>query len=352
MQKTVPEPLSTLLCRIIACVGFTLLLTHAAVAESFWHDPVTTIAPQRMTVAAPAGSGEIPIYLSADWTHRLPGISRAVIVIHGIDRNAAGTMRGLEAARLSAGMQGQAALLIVPQFLVPVDVRTFGLPPTTLRWGIDAWSEGNPASEPAAISSFEVLDAILQRLADPAILPDLKEVVLAGHSAGGQMIQRYAVVSRDSPSLAARGIHVRYVVANPSSYLYFSDDRPRRVDAATCPRFNRWRYGLTDAPPYVGATTGLEARYAARTVIYLLGTADNDPNHIALDKSCAGEAQGPYRLARGQAFFAYFKARHSDMTTQHLALVPGVGHSSGRMFGSVCGVAALFDRPGCPGLVQ
>ena len=329
-----------------------LLLLHAASAESFWHNPVKTIAPERMAVATPAGSGEIPLFLSADWTHPLPGIRRAVIVIHGIDRDAAVTMHGAQAARSSAGAQGQSALLIVPQFLAPVDVRTFQLTPGTLRWGLDAWSEGSPARGPAPIASFDVLDAILQRLADPAILPDLREVVLAGHSAGGQMVQRYAVVAHDNPALAARGIRVRYVVANPSSYLYFSDDRPRPVDVASCPAFNRWRYGLAGAPPYVGATSGLEARYAALEVIYLLGTADNDPNHIALDKSCAADAQGPYRLARGEAFFAYFKARHPDMTTQHLARVPGVAHSSTRMFGSICGIAALFDRPGCPEVIR
>lgn len=333
-----------------ACV--TLILLHAASAEPFWRSAVKTIAPERMTVATPAGSGEIPLFLSADWTHVLPGVRRAVIVIHGIDRDAAVTMRGVESARLAAGTAGEAVLIIVPQFLVSVDVRTFGLPETILRWGIDAWSEGSPALGPASVSSYDVLDAILRRLADPAILPDLREVVLAGHSAGGQMVQRYAAVAKDSPLLAARGIHVRYVVANPSSYLYFSSDRPRPEDAAFCPAFNRWRYGLTGAPRYAGSTNGLEARYVTRHVVYLLGTADNDPNHIALDRSCAAEAQGPYRLARGEAFFAYLKARHPDMATQHLALVAGVGHSSTRMFRSVWGMAALFDSPGCPEAAQ
>jgi pimeloyl-ACP methyl ester carboxylesterase len=335
-------------CLLVVCV--LVLLLRAASAESFWHNPVKVVAPDRMTVVMPAGSGEIPLFLSADWSHALPGIRRAVIVVPGIDRNAAVTMHGVVAARDAAGEQGRATLLIVAQFLVPADMRAFQLPPATLRWGVDAWSAGEPALGPVPLSSYDVLDAILRHLADPAILPDLTEVVVAGHSAGGQMVQRYAVVGHDDSHLAARGIHVRYVVANPSSYLYFSDDRPEPVDAASCPVFNRWRFGLTGAPAYVGAATGLEERYAARDVVYLLGTADIDPNHAALDKSCGAEAQGPYRLARGQAFFAYLKARHPRMTTQHLVLVPGVAHSSVRMFGSACGMAALFESAGCSDL--
>jgi len=82
-------------------------------------------------------------------------------------------------------------------------------------------------------------------------------------------------------------------------------------------------------------------------VVYLLGTADTNPNHPALDKSCAGEAQGPYRFARGHAFFAYLQARHPTGLAQRLWEVPGVGHDGARMLGSACGLAALFDKPGC-----
>jgi hypothetical protein len=41
--------------------------------------------------------------------------------------------------------------------------------------------------------------------------------------------------------------------------------------------------------------------------------------------------------------------RHPGTLAQRIALVPGVGHHGGAMFGSACGLVALFDRPGCPG---
>lgn len=325
-----------------------LFAAHAAWAD--WHNAVKVIADGRFRVATPAGNGEVPIYVSADWSHPLPGIRRVVIVMHGIGRDADAYMRTGLAARDTAGGEGQASLLIAPQFLADVDVTTWRLPATVLHWDAGNWAAGEPAHGPAPLSTFDVFDALLMHLADRTVLPDLTTVVIAGHSAGGQVVQRYAVVGRGGVALLARGIHLRYVVANPSSYLYLSPDRPEKVDAASCPLLNRWRYGLEAAPPYVGATAGLETRYAARDVVYLLGTADVDPRHPDLETGCAAEAEGAYRLVRGTNYFAYMKARHPQGLVQRMAFVPNVAHSGGRMFRSVCGLAALFDRPGCSGL--
>ena len=213
---------------------------------------------------------------------------------------------------------------------------------------------GEAAHGPAAISSFEVIDAILARLADRVIFPKLAQVVVAGHSAGGQAVQRYAVVGRGDATLTSAGIGVRYVVASPSSYLYFSRDRPDSsggfapFSSVACPAFNRWKYGWAGAPSYARKEppTAYEQTYAAREVIYLLGTADTNPNHPVLDKSCAGEAQGPHRYARGLAYARYMKMRHPNLN-HRVVEVPRVAHDSDKMLTSKCGLAALFDQPGC-----
>jgi hypothetical protein len=68
-------------------------------------------------------------------------------------------------------------------------------------------------------------------------------------------VQRYAAVGHGQGPLLRQGVHLRYVVANPSSYLYFTSDRPidvnRRTDGTTipCPKANRWEYGLDGGPP-------------------------------------------------------------------------------------------------------
>jgi hypothetical protein len=318
--------------------------------------PVKTVADQRLMVTGAAGTGVLPLYVSGDWSKPEPEVTRAVLVFHGLLRDADVYLKSGEAALAEAGEAGYGTLLIVPQFLADRDIEPHDLPANTLRWGQESWMAGDPAHGPAPVSSFEAIDAILARLADRTLFPHLANVVVAGHSGGGQVVERYAVAGQGEAALAAEGIHVRYVVANPSSYVYFNKDRPRPdggtgpfAGAAACPAFDHWKYGFDAPPPYlVGSTVAaLERRFVKRDVIYLLGTADTNPNHPALDKSCEAEAEGPYRFARGHAFFAYLQARHPIGLAQRLWEVPGVGHDGGKMLGSACGLAALFDKPGC-----
>ena len=100
-----------------------------------------------------------------------------------------------------------------------------------------------------------MVDALLAQLADRSLFPNLKTVVLAGHGGGGQVVQRYAVVGKAVAALSSAGIHLRYVIANPASYLYFSDERPAPFRSADCPDFNHWKYGPVEPPSYVNLDT-------------------------------------------------------------------------------------------------
>jgi pimeloyl-ACP methyl ester carboxylesterase len=333
---------------LMACVA--LLMAQAPVrgadevARS--HRPVKEIADSRITVGDRA---TLPLYLSADWSKPLPGISRAVLILHGRLRDADVYFRSAKTAQAAAGDAGNAAIMIVPQFLAGIDVDAYQLPPETLRWTLEGWEGGEPARGPTSASSFDALDAILAKLADRNIFPNLKQVVVAGHSGGAQVVQRYAIAGKGEAALTARGIAVRYVVANPSSYAYFDDQRPDPSIAASCPGYNNWKYGMDARPAYLAepTITALEQTYVSRRVIYLLGTRDTNPNHPALDKTCMAEAEGPYRYARGHAYAAVMQAR--DAGTPHHSLwdVPGVGHDGDGMLTSPCGLKALFDLPGC-----
>ena len=169
--------------------------------------------------------------------------------------------------------------MIVPQFLAGIDVDAHHLPPDTLRWSLVGWEGGDPAEGPLPASSFDALDAILARLADRRLFPNLKQVVVAGHSGGAQVVQRYAIAGKGETALKGENIAVRYVVANPSSYAYFSADRPEPSIAASCPGYNNWKYGMDARPSYLAAPSPaeLEQRYVARQVIYLLGHARHQP---------------------------------------------------------------------------
>jgi pimeloyl-ACP methyl ester carboxylesterase len=307
---------------------------------------VKAVADQRITVG---GQGTVPLYLSSDWSAPLPAMTRAVIVLHGRLRNADVYYESAKAAQAAAGNAGKTTLMIVPQFLAQVDVDAHKLPPDMLRWSLVGWEGGAVALAPHAASSFEALDAILAKLGDRRLFSNLKHVVVAGHSGGAQVAQRYAIAGRGEAALSALKVDVRYVVANPSSYAYFSADRPEPAIAAACPGFNAWKYGMDERPPYLADKSPalLERGYVGRDVIYLLGTRDTDPNHSALDKSCMGRAQGANRYLRGHAYVEAMAKRDSGTPHHRVWDVEGIGHNGDKMLTSPCGLAALFDLPGC-----
>ena len=339
-----------------ALVIGVLLALSVAGAQSVVGASVWLVADQRLTVRTPAGSGILPLYLSQDWDRPQPKVTRAIVTIHGVERAADLSRTIAESARAASKRDPASVLLIEPQFLNGADVSAERQPAETLHWVHAGWESGEDAQGPAPISSFAALDAILARLADRTAFPALKDVVVAGHSGGGQLVQRYAVAGRGEGALTEEGIHVRYVVANPSSYVYFSPERPTgdgfaALNAAACPAYDQWKYGMKGLPPYLADQdpAALEAAYAARDVIYLLGAADDNPNHPALDKTCMAEAEGPNRYARGLTYFRYLQLRRPAGLSHRLLKAPGVGHDGDLMFNSACGLAALYDLPGCAG---
>ncbi|MBV8595652.1 MAG: alpha/beta hydrolase [Candidatus Eremiobacteraeota bacterium] len=267
--------------------------------------------------------------------------TQAIIIVHGVLRNADTYFS--TGALMLAKAEASKTLLIAPQFTEASDLYGRHGSSKILRWDGN-WPGGVSATAPAPISTYAVFDAMLTRLADRSRFPALRRISIIGHSAGGQIVQRYAAVGHGPALIPRAALTVHFVVANPSSYLYFDTWRPHKMKA--CSDFNRWRYGLDGTPSYVtGTARELEQRYVHRDVTYLLGTADINAQEWDLDTSCAAEEQGAYRLQRGRAYIRYLRTRNPKGTAQDFALVPGVGHDNRKMFTSACGLAVVFDRP-------
>jgi pimeloyl-ACP methyl ester carboxylesterase len=312
-----------------------VVLFTCATSQAAEH-AVKELSPGRLLLK----SGEIAVGISPAPAK----IERVLIIVHGRLRNAQTYLHSGEHAAELAG-QSATTLVIAPQFLNENDVAQHPVADTVLRWQGNEWMAGGESTAPFRLSSYDALDEIIARLGDRQQFPDLKQIVVAGHSGGAQVVQRYALLGHDKAALEAAGVQLRYVIANPSSYTYFDERRPVAFSHAGCPQFNRWKYGLTDLPAYAEGQTAalLQEKYLKRDIVYLLGQQDVDPNHPALDKSCEAKAQGPYRLARGRYYFDYLKRLQPQGLQQQLIEVPGVGHNGDGMFTSPQGQQALFQ---------
>lgn len=274
-------------------------------------------------------------------------VRRIVFVIHGHGRNACGSASSVIASAELAGVVGE-TLVVAPHFPLAEDIDEDD--DDLLYWSNDGWKEGgtsrsSPYDRPWAVSSFEVLDEMV-RLAESAF-GESTEIIVIGHSAGGQYTNRYAAGTQ----VARRA---RFVVANPSSYLYFDDrrwngesfERPSRADRRECDTFDTYKYGTSDLVRYmedVGARS-LRDSYGTRRVIYLLGRVDTETDDALLDTSCAADWQGDNRLQRGLTYFSYLQTIYgpSIAARQSLVVVPDVGHDSRAMLASPAGQTAMF----------
>src|SRR3990167_4959447 len=174
---------------------------------------VKVVSPDRFHLEA----GDLSLGLSQDWREPLPKVTRALIIVHGRLRNAQTYLQsGIDAAE-HAGVGGT-TLVIAPQFLNQADVKRNHLGHEVVRWTGNDWMAGEASTGPGQISSYGALDQIIKHLGNHKLFPALKEIVVAGHSGGGQVVQRFALTGHDHPLLNSEGIRLRYVVANPSSY--------------------------------------------------------------------------------------------------------------------------------------
>lgn len=319
-----------------------IAVAHAQLAPAQW---------QRIELGAQGQRYPFAIYSNKPWAGDLRSIKSAVLVFHGIGRNGDAYYAAAEKLLVASGASANDVLLIAPNFFAKQDMKTHTLDGMPL-WSRTGWTGGSDAVNwPWPLSAFQPIDDLLAAFLDQARFPQLDRIVVAGHSGGGQIVQRYAALNNIDERVRASDKRLSYIIANPSSYFYFTNERPAGsgfapYDTAVCPDYNHYRYGVENMVRYAANIDGpaLFKRYAARDITYLLGTADNDPEHRALDKTCGARAGGAHRLERGRNYIRYerYLAGSTVKLNRRAYEVVDVDHDQARMFGSRCGAALLF----------
>ena len=203
---------------IRAPAALCLALSLALLAAS----PAHAAAPMLATAQLPGGT-TLPYFVSAPPGRKAP--TRALIAIQGYTRDATRTFTAASDAAANAGASTD-TLIVAPIFQVPAAeaerCHFHGVPaaaPTDALWHCGGWSDGSPALN-APVTSFGATDALIEQIA--RAYPSLRVVTIAGFSAGGQFVQRYAAFS----NVQSANLRLRYVVADPSRFLYFDPGRP------------------------------------------------------------------------------------------------------------------------------
>jgi pimeloyl-ACP methyl ester carboxylesterase len=270
-------------------------------------------------------------------------VTRALIMVHGALRNADHYFRTATAAGFLAGALDN-TVIIAPRFAASRDTHATN----EVMWPErgDTWRSGGMSPSNPTLSAFDFVDEIVRELANKKTFPNLKQIVVTGHSAGGQFTNRYEMSNKTYGTLS--GVSITYVVADPSSYAWPASVRPLPAgdanpatadkealgptgekvhadftygpfDSTKALRYNHWPAGLQDRKGYTAQMSDAQIvkQLVERPTTYLLGQVDVLPLG-GFDSSASAMAQGPTRRARGEAFFKYV---NETLGAKHNAII-------------------------------
>ena len=358
--------------RIVVAALFAASVAASAAAQQA---PACTAATQACTewVAVGSGGGRSLIYRTYSLDKKNDRIRRALVMVHGTNRNPDRYFATATAAAFLAGAL-EDAIVIAPRVASADGTCRDALAENEVSWscGGDSWRSGGVSPANKELTSFDFVDEILRKLADRKTFPNLSAIVVAGHSAGGQFVARYEMANKVHDTL---GVPVSYVVANPSSYAWPDSTRPLSVDDATpeaaalgwkeetphtkfsygpyqpaancaagAQTYDRWPFGLTQRTS--GYTAGisddqLKKQLVARPTTYLLSQVDTLPLG-GFDSSCNAMAQGATRRARGEAYVKFVNERLG--AKHNVLIIPECGHNDRCVYTTDEVLPVIFPR--------
>ncbi|GME50293.1 wsc-domain-containing protein [Neofusicoccum parvum] len=290
-------------------------------------------------------------YMSLNSTSQRPNpklLKRAVIVIHGLNRDPGTYMSNMLSALSQvtghSDVNTDSVAIVAPYFTngddkgvgYPWDTTKGGSYTSVLVWKGSQWASGANNQYPktqTTVSSYAVLDQLTQYFDNKTAFPNINQIVIAGHSLGAQTVQRYCEVGTNLGTKTP----IVYWIGNPNSYGWMSTDRP--VDYSSCSTYDDWRDGLNSYTNTYGSAlvasgrSNVLANYNTKSIAYARGTLD-------LGDDSSGCEPGTTGAERNERFFNFIKSfpPTSSCTIDYVQM----GHDAGGMFAAPAGQARLF----------
>tara|TARA_A100001011_G_scaffold368418_1_gene422716 strand:- start:16 stop:2202 length:2187 start_codon:yes stop_codon:yes gene_type:complete len=310
---------------------------------------VDIIGDQFFTFNYESDSVSLPIFSNVELNENNIGLEKAIIVMHGQNRNADDYFNSINSITSSLGIQNE-TLIIAPQFLLLEDIDSWNLGAAIPYWQNNTgWTTGNQSLSTLQhprdfqLSSFTIIDSLL--LFIHSEFTNIEKIILVGNSAGGQLLNRYA-----GGSPIAFNEKIKFIISAPSSFLYFDENRYEYPNSWTlpsgCNNYNEYKYGLDDLNNYmsVASEDSIIARYQKRKITYMVGEQDNGGT-----TDCQSMVQGEHRLERSLNYYNYLQHYFSQNITnkQNIIIIPNVDHYHDEIFNSPCGRKAIFGLGDC-----
>lgn len=302
-------------------------------------------------------SGVLPFYIS---TNDPTKVLRAIIVWPGKPRDIwkyADLMYNARAVAVTNfGQQGvteDSFMIIAPAMLNQQDLAAGAAHANEIVFHGSGWQRGSTSRNPPMkhpITSYSAVDQIVDTLFDKTTYPNLNQVVVAGHSMGGQAAQRYALMKKTK----WYDYNMRFWIGNPGSWAWLTNWRPySNASCAANDEYDTWPYGLggntTKLTSYakrdvLANKTYVVDRFLNRQVSYAFALLDTG----AGDTHCQAQWQGGNHLDRGSHFVLQYQNTTSfflegKFPPNHtLDYIANVSHQDYPMYSTNMSIQRLF----------
>ncbi|PWN94702.1 hypothetical protein FA09DRAFT_284776, partial [Tilletiopsis washingtonensis] len=237
-------------------------------------------------------------------------------------------------------------LIAAPMWLDEEDAQAGAAQSTDLYWSNGGWSVGSQSRGPngASVSTFEVMDRLIDRFLNTTEFPAVTSIIVAGHSLGASFAQRYAMLRKPTSQDAS----ISFWVGNPGAYVWPTSERPVQPASSNCSSsVDEWAYGIGGSLPAYRISdvnrnkTGVYQEYFGRRVQYALGLEDDGPG----DTHCEAQYQGSSHLERGQNMEKALDGLPGGKPASHtFNYVPNTSHEDYKMMANAASQDYLFAQ--------
>ncbi len=261
-------------------------------------------------------------------------IKSVIFLIHGVSRTAGPYFSYMNNSISNLNKQDE-TLIISMHFKDNLSAST-----NELFWNTSSWREGADSdNQNINISSFKMIDEVINKIKNQGNFPSLKNIVITGHSSGGTYAHLYAISGKSETTSSS--YNFQYIIANSQYYCYpdskrYDSNTNSFYSPSTCNGISNWPYGYSNIINYSknSSESILKENQIKRRTIYLQGEDDTSTTGTLNTKDCEAILLGENRNKRSLYIQKYFEEYYKSTHNHKRLIVQQVGHNANDIYNS------------------